>query len=102
VEDGVREQVVVTPSPTPEALDALIYAIAAYRVDVVFTSNPDTGLARLMAYLLVENYRDVAAVVVDRAGWPFPDAMFIHVLDKERVVRRVDEIRMYNNGGRVV
>lgn len=104
VEDGggVMERVVVGRS-SPGMLEVLIEAIANHELDVIFTSSLDEDTARWVAVVMVQNYRDVAGIVVDaRDRWPFESAMFLHVLDKEHVVRRVDEIRMYNNGGRVV
>lgn len=99
----MTEKVVVFPSPSKASLQSLIDGLADRRLDVLWTSNFDQDIARVMAFILVENYRDVAGVVVDwRNRWPFEEALFIHVMDKEFVVEEVVQARGFRHGGRIV
>lgn len=90
----------VVPAPSEQVLNVLAGSIALRHLEVIWTSDLDTDLARWVAFILAENYRDVAGVVIEANDrWPCEDALFIHVLDKEYLVEQVVQARGLENGG---
>lgn len=90
----------VFPAPSEGSLSNLIQGLVDGKLVVVWTHSPDTDLARWVAWLSVDNYRQVAGVVMDAEDrWPWKDYLFIHANDKNTVVQRVEQGRAMKNGG---